>query len=1305
MIQDGGVFESLMHCILYAEDHSTILFGRPGKDAGQDARTFDGRIVYQAKYRKGIAMDGAIALALDELQTIKKYRQHTHVNHIHWQHAQHWVLFANFSINPNDNMKWREKVVPAFRAEGLEAEFKSIEDMEGKLAIHTEVRDVFFCGENRVLVGLKEAHDLLSAECVGKTSFEKTVIGRETELDKIIEFASCREKRILPVTGPGGIGKSRLLYEVLVSLGQDGWRVLWGLPGTMVKSSRWFRLLNGSQKTCVALDDPDDPNLLRVVIEQLASVERRNWIVIVSYRTEKATLFRKYRAHRLVHEPLVLNSLDEANSKKLIETCLEKKAQESWLYSVYKFTHGVPGWICLIIELANRNALNELPSSADDIASAYIDNCLGNIHREHGLTMIRWLALWGVLAVEAGNEEQQEFIFLEKQGIPKTTIHNLLSRLVETGLVRNWGMGKRIYAIEPLIVRQQILSNWLFVEDSGDFIVSENGKSLVSLLVNGEIPAQDSILNTIVHLSQSRLREQEVYLFLKPFFKAMSSFAKDGSVVDQYRVVDLVEAIGAAEPESALDVFVAVRQNTKDNMKLEIQPWGTQIFTHQALVKKLPSVMAVIATHIAHQNTAYRYIEELRSHWKLQDKRNIDGDDHKDVAQILNRMLCSSENWEIFNQPAHSITRTGLTETAICPFVMFLIECLLNPFREYTEWTASWTIVFIKSVLHPESSAWDKANKLRESVFAILRTTQTPIVRERLWKVLANSHHQYHRAIMHGNVKGDAINSYQEVLLNDLKTCYAILKSPPIELAIEEATQARDMWSWYLRFGRDGDPTELANQCEQIYDALSTWRMHDFFRFGSDEELTSETDRIVNMLKAAPDKEVFSDFFYTAKRYLNAARPGHKDMADDMRISKIADLCADLFSMDPRIYQNPLSLFVLSVMEEAEIDTMPWHFAVQVYKRHFLKIKASGSKDLIKDGLAQLLSTTKENAQLLWGLYSNAHPVTTGELTDTEMNYIYENESGFSNRKWFILCGVFLKTNKDRVLDSIRSRLDALSNDRIEASHCLQFFIESLQITALRYKWEPESIPILWLIEMITEFQLDGSLLGSHDLEWMRDKTGYRLNMIQAVSLMQSRIAIESQPKPIESVEIVPYDFKFGEWCQYNPKNRLEVDAFHEFCTLALGQSFTAVYWMPKYIAQIDPLGIGVRKFIEKYLDKNKNTDGDSLARLGYLASAYTDDTQAWSDIATPICVAAKTMSREDREHIFFGLSKKETGAIGGTPGEVAPYYIKMRDTAAHLLNGESLDSPLREYREWSYNQTVIDLRREEGRAEELANE
>ncbi len=152
LIQDGGVQESLMHAILYAHDPQTILFGRPGKDAGQDARAADGTIVYQSKYRDSLDMDEAVSLAIAELKTIKTYRSTGHANYTHWTNANQWVLFANLSINPNDDTKWKTKVVPEFLKEGLTASYWGKEIIEGKLAKVPEVREVFFGQENRVLV-------------------------------------------------------------------------------------------------------------------------------------------------------------------------------------------------------------------------------------------------------------------------------------------------------------------------------------------------------------------------------------------------------------------------------------------------------------------------------------------------------------------------------------------------------------------------------------------------------------------------------------------------------------------------------------------------------------------------------------------------------------------------------------------------------------------------------------------------------------------------------------------------------------------------------------------------------------------------------------------------------------------------------------------------------------------------------------------------------------------------------------------------------------------------------------------------
>jgi len=110
MIHDGGTFESLMHAILYAEDPGIILFGRLGKDAGQDARSADGAVVYQAKYRQEMTMDDVVGLAVKELEKIKSYRQSQHANYEHWQNAHRWILVANFSMNPNDVVKWQAGV-------------------------------------------------------------------------------------------------------------------------------------------------------------------------------------------------------------------------------------------------------------------------------------------------------------------------------------------------------------------------------------------------------------------------------------------------------------------------------------------------------------------------------------------------------------------------------------------------------------------------------------------------------------------------------------------------------------------------------------------------------------------------------------------------------------------------------------------------------------------------------------------------------------------------------------------------------------------------------------------------------------------------------------------------------------------------------------------------------------------------------------------------------------------------------------------------------------------------------------------
>ncbi len=1295
-IQDGGTFESLMHAILYAEDRATLLFGRPGRDAGQDARSSDGTIVYQAKYRQKLVMDGAVDLALEELKSIKDYRKPDHPNQRHWMNARQWVLVANFSINPDDETKWQSRVVPAYREEGLEAKYWHIETLEGKLSAHPEILDVFFGGENRVLVGLKEAHDLLIAACVGPESLDIPMVGRDHELQQIKDFANSDDKWVLPVVGPGGVGKSRLLYESLITLRQDGWRVLWGLPGEMSKSSQWSRSLNGSQKTFVAIDDPDDSSLLRRVIEQLSAIERK-WRVIIACRNENAGAFLQFRNNRLVSETMPLIPLDEPASKSLMNICLKGKAEDHWLHSVFKFTGGNPGWMCLIAELTNRKALPELPNKIDDIASTYVESCLTSLnkkHQEHGRKLLRWLSLWGVLKVGIEDTKNVEFLFLKSLGIPANLSVDLLRGLVQKGLVRNWGVGRQLYAVEPLVVRQHILGDWLFVAGSDGYHVSAAGKRLVDQLTRGKIPSVDSVLKTLSHLVLSRLNDAETDSFLGPMFKAMEEIARNGTVLVQYRIADLIEKSGSAVPESSLNVLMTIRENYNDSMDVIVQPWGKQTYTHESLVANFPWILYQIAEHISDQVVARRFLEEFRFLLKLENAKKLHAEAGKGVHQLLKRILCESKNLEVFTRSAYDIAVEQLADPTAWPFVGALIESLLDPIRKSTNWTDDWTITFSKRAIHPERDEWNLAEKLRDKVLDSLREDRQPDVRAGLWHVLAKSHHEFHRVVLHGNVTEEADAPYQAVLEKDLETCAAILQSPPIPLTIEEATLAREMWSWYLEYGEEDSLRDLARKCEKLYDGISIWRLHGFYRFEEPEIL-----RIADTLKSARNINVYEEFFSESERYLKSVGDG----AEYGSLSALADSLVFLFRPDAPV--NPLTSFVLKVLADGKRpvgSASSWTFSVRICERGLGRIKKDSSDALkILNYLRLISDKTPQKSDLLYGLYSNAHPAIVGELTEAELQFLLDFEAEFKEpARWFYLLGTFTSVNPGTVQESLAKKLYSLGNVET-SSHCISSFIRALHISCIRYgdRFGPEIVECI--IGTIVKHNLDGGLLGRHELEDISRRISYKMPLKFLIKLLRTRMDLDGKQKPYDDFKIVPHNFKVSTWCRFNTTNPAEVDDFHEFCHLALGNGFTALYWMPKYISQMDPSGQHVGAFVEKYIFENSVVDGDSLARLSYLASEYPDDSQAWAAIARPICVKTWALRREGREHVYFGLSRKETGVIRGARVD---HCTQMRDRAVQLLSIEPKGSPLWPYREWALKCAEADLRRETERAEEDAH-
>lgn len=1295
-----------MHAILYADNPSTILFGRPGKDAGQDARTADGITVYQSKYRNGLDMDEAIKLALEELDKIKEYRAAGHANHEHWKAAQQWVLFANLSINPNDDAKWKSKVVPAFKKEGLVADYWSIEIIEGKLAAKPEVRDVFFGQENRVLVGLKEAHDLLKNERFGSVGPDTAFIGREAELKRVKEFAGSKDKRLLPVIGPGGIGKSRFVYESLVILSQEGWRVLWALPGAMAKSSQWFRLLNGNQKTCVVLDDPDNPGLLREVIEQLSTGERRNWRVILSCRTANAESLRRYKANANVDEAIQLNALNEQDSKTLVTNYLGQDADPAWLHRIFRFTNGNPGWLCLIADLARNGKLAELPPTSDDIASLYVNASLEKLDPEssrRARVLLKWMSLWGTFVLEAGNDERPEIALLDHESIPKAVLGDLLRTLVDVGLVRNWGVGKRLYGVEPLIVRQHILVEWLLRTDAdGGVSVSPSGVDLVKRLVAEGLPSLDSTLQTISQLAISRLNEQDAYSLLQPIFKELAAAAVPATLVTQNHIADLTMKLGPADPESALDVLIAVRKNMKEDQEVEHSFWGKVTFGRRTLLSTLSWTLFNLAEHVDNPAVARRFLTEFRDLITLVETDKTEMDPGKTPQQLLTRLLCESRNSGVFAQPAYDIAVTCIPSADAWPFAGRLATCVLEPRREITEWIANWTLGLTRYAISSSSADWKRLIDLRATLFALLASDQHKALHDRIWQLLANAHQSLHYALHHSRLNDADRQKYRDVLIADLTQCETLLKTPR---TMGEATHARRLWEWHLEHGQDEAMVAPARECEKLYSGLSPWRLHDFFRFDYDERLSVETDRVADILRNAKDQTVYLDFFEEVDRYLKSARGQSEDMADGMQLGALADRLADGFSLDAPGNPTALSAFVFAVLAAGD-KAVPrtFAFAIMICRRRLAQLTSSGHVDT-GEWLDRLVAMTPQKGAFLYRFYSNAHPQSTGQLTADDVKRILVHEHSFSSREWFWLLGVFAGAVDETLVDRIPALLEAAGDDRFEASNGLAAFVRSSHLTFRRYERQPSVTFVNALLGSIVKFHLNGTLLAFHDFEAMIKQSGVRPDMRYFASLMKSRVELEALPKTSDRIEILPHRFDVTAWCNFDPNNPEHVVAFQDVCRLALTSSFTGHYWIPKYLPLIDPSGESVAAFVTQAINGTEPANVDELSTLAYLASQYPMESEAWVMIARPICEKARELGREDREHLFFSLSRKESGVLTSMPGEVPLYYFQARDLARQLRDQEPLDSPLRSYREWALTRAEQDLQREEGRAEEHAHE
>lgn len=1296
-VSDGGVFESMVHCLLFAEDAGTLLFGRPGRDGAQDARSSNGKIVYQAKFKSdGFNMDGVVNCALEELVLIRNYKNPMHPNYKHWKFADTWVMVANIKLNPNDDSKWKTKVVPKFEAEGLKAVYWSKERLEQELVNHPWIAEVFFEGENRVLIGLKEARDLLEGECV-EGSFEIPLVGRESELSTVIDFVTKSDMQILPIVGPVGIGKSRLLYESLILLADQGWRTLWGLPNSMSRSSKWFRLLNGVQKTVVVLDDMAEQSLLRGMVEQLATTERKNWKVLVSCAPAEQEVLRELTRAKLATDPVTLTPLGETDAKQLVSRWYKSKRADRD-YQIYKLSNGIPGWIALVGASFRSDKLEELPASLDHVAGLYVRHCidkLAEIRHEEVMAILRWLALWERLAITPDSEQQLEVQFLKTEyEIPFKAIQKTLTDLVTNGLVKNFGIGKRFYSIGQLIVRQQILSEWLLEKEGDDYVVSAEGIRLVKNLAHLKTPNPDSIMSSLAQLSCTRLDDSMAGDFLKPVFDQFKEIVRKESVVFQYRVLDLVEKGGTADPELALEVLIETRKSEKPDQEVD-SFWGKLTYTHRQLVGRIPWLLYCLAEFVRDSDVARRFLKEFE--WLLLNTASYELTLGKEPAQLLNQILRSSTRKVVFGKPAFDMAIGEIGNDSKWPFTKVLVEALMNPSQEDTVFTALNTVSFQRSVILTNDPHWNAFQLLRKTCFQTLENSTSEQQRVKLWDSLRNAHFSLSSAASHSILEPKHIAEFDKILVADLMETKKILELRGQSLQIAEAVAARRIWEWYLKFGSEDKErfVSIARDCEKLFRKLSIWNFQSFFSYDQDENVARERERVAEHLSLRKSAIEIVAFFRDAENFLRASEDLSTNY-DPQANFPLVEKCIPSFSLK-EMPTTPVDGFVRNFLRNEDFceNEFTFSFVLKLIQAKIKELKDKGA-DYIPS-LKIAMEWSSDEGKLLAGIYAFPHPDNLGDLHVDELDLLLLKIDSLEPVRQFQILAPFLKLASNRVLSHLDSLLSGSKLNQREKGDCILAFVRIITTMSKWWEWEPSLIPADWIFESIIKYELSGELLEDYQLSSIPKIAGYKLPISKLCLFVRSRAKFDRTNIPFDRFEIFPHDFKVADWCG----NQTDSSSFSELCELTQGKGFVATYLIPKWIATLDPSGRLTADFVARRLQAIADFKVEELAQLASLAASHPDDSNAWKEIAGLICNNVRDLSRDDREYIFSCLANNDVEAFYSMPGEVAGRYHDAVRRAEQLLSEEPSNSSIVGYRKREVEKARLQLERELERIEE----
>jgi len=1338
MIRSGPTFEALISMLVFYEDQDARLFGRPGKDGGQDVRSGDGLIVYQAKYHDDEKPSRAFSDAKSELKKIRHYRTPGHARYEQWRDVTHWHLVTNVNFNPTDEQKWTDEIAPIFAKEGLTADYWTIPYLDGLLAKHSEIQRMFFDGENRVFLTPFEAEvrlhkDILLAVQQGLPL--PPFVGRQEEFERIRFFLQS-DTLFLAIHGPGGVGKSRLLVEFGQDIAGEGeWQVLWGLPNSMEQSTAWFQGIVPERPTLLLLDEPENERLLRILEEQLGNRLGRatRWKTVIAARSSKDPILRCLHKPSQIHtaDPIELHPLDGADAKAM---CLARLAQgpladqsEEWRQQaarqLARLYNGYPVWLNLAISVLERDGdLNRIETEVEGLAELYLEKILGpsgSSEYKTTLTLLRWIALIGPV----NREDNEGLANLAKQtgNLSISKVQEIIKGLLDKRALSPHGAYDRLVAIRPDSIRDHLLLRWLVV-DSGfgrqPFRLSDDAQKLIQELVRaireGTINRhQRRILVSLARTEWLLQQGNRSLALLDQFFINLRLEIIAMSTSQRIAMIAALGDIADVRPRDMIDIVRFLRENPTSTEEIVNLLGDRRTIGQDKVLLELPWLLFLAARgELEIADDRKRLLGEM-GELVLEETRigycSTLPRDGQRASALLSRIYGGGPDFMVtYDDEVFPLALQWIKDWRADPSDerSEAFKAIIRPaiFLEREQiFSEGNTITFRRRVILEGHPGWQPRQQLLQRIRDLLQNNSLPVAQRCvLWKLLDVAHRNLWQATR--AVSPSLLPRFKEEIWSNLRWTLACLQGRK-ETEFVELQTAREIWDWHLRFDEDAKGRSLAEQLEKIYqgnqlaaefEPLVNYDVDD--PDGQEQKRQQKAEHLAELSRC----EDIAQFVERAVQFLGR-QDIHPVWEVGIRLGRLAPSKPVIGKYLDKVFSSPAG--------DYQLDFATWVISSWV-KTLRQEGKAAEAWAKFREYFDQC-SRTEAQIWLLQRTYSRRDI----ELAPGEYQWLLSQSQLYQQagrlRYWFELIAQYLDQDFKQFQYTCESVLHTLSYK--DQPPAVSGLIEGgyFAISGRQPRLNPDLFPDLgvWFLDQVAlvydlrevhALRDHGDMffkrLGRASIPWLAETLTKRKESEHAAQGKEKFYAISMSDRSRLS--------RFVEPIHVGNSGDIEVISATEQLvdfTLAEG-SFS--FGFNEYLKDIDPDGLIIPGIVAKrltVLPQNRTTN-KKATRLARIALEYPLSSDAWRRIASAVFVLANSLPPSGREPLWEALVVSLIRSWSTTMGQVPQVFINEASYAQEFRDAEK-EELFRPFWDWYVKYTETNLRDEEERMKENQDE